>query len=142
MTARPRAISPAMLGAYRRTDYAIGGRLHVTIGRRLEAIDDLLAGMGVRTACLVTASNPRSRRMASGWNARMNAALERRLARLPHGRAEGRLGGWRERGFVVGGDPRVLARLARLFRQNAVVVLARGRPPSLRVVALETAPGG
>ena len=56
----------------------------------------------------------------------MQAALVARLQRWPVRAAEGRGRGWREAHLLVAAPEAVVLRLARLFRQNAVVV-ARGR---------------
>jgi hypothetical protein len=64
--------------------------------------------------------------MPAGWNARMQAALMARLRRWPVRCAVGRGRSWQEAHVLVDAPEAVVARLARLFRQNAVVV-ARGR---------------
>ena len=61
----------------------------------------------------------------------MNRALAdvaRRLAPVP---AEGRLGPWRETGFMIEAPPARAAVLARRFRQNAIVVMRSGQPATL-----------
>ncbi|MEJ0020926.1 MAG: DUF3293 domain-containing protein [Acetobacteraceae bacterium] len=83
---------------------------------------------GVAQATLVTAWNPRSRRMPEGWNRRMQQRLRERLRRRVVREADGALGGWREAMLLVGGPPAPVIRLARRFRQHAVVALHRGRP--------------
>ncbi len=132
MTAAP---GPRLLRLYRRTDYVIEGRVHVAIGRRSGGSDALLLRMGARRGVILTAANPRSRFMADGWNRRMTSTLALGLRGLPSMPAEGRLGGWREAGLLVCGDPRRLARVGRRFRQNALVVVEAGRPARLMVLA-------
>ena len=123
-------LSPALLRLYRRADYVVANRPPMRIGRRAPVAGETLAG----DAVLLTAANPRSRRMPSGWNARMNRALAdaaRRLRPLP---AEGRLGAWREEGFLLEAAPARAAALGRRFRQNAVVVVKGGQPVRLMLL--------
>jgi hypothetical protein len=72
---------------------------------------------------LVTAWNPRSRRMPDGWNRRMQQRLRECLRRFAMIDAAGSLGGWHEAMLLVAGDPRPVVRFAARFRQRAVVVL-------------------
>ncbi len=122
----PRALSgvlpvtPKVLRAYRLSAYRAGG-LDVRIGRRVSGV----AGRG--DIVFVSACNPGGRRYPDGWNARMMTRLYERLRGVPYVDGEGRLGRW--------GEPLVAAwlplargkRLARLFRQNAVVLVRRGQ---------------
>ena len=123
---------PALLGAYRRTRYSAAGVV-VRIGRPVP--DALLASVGAREAVLVTAWNPLSRKMQDGWNARMQRRLAERLRRFVVLPADGALGRWLEAHVLVGADARRMIRLARVFRQRAVVVLRRGQ--RARLVVLE-----
>ena len=127
-------MKPALHRAYTRTRYEAGGVV-VRIGQRSTAMDALLDAHRVRSAGFVTAWNPFSRRMPRGWNERMlgrlREAARRRRRVLAEGWGSG--GGWAERHLLVAGDARWLARLARRFRQNALVVVARGRPARLQM---------
>ncbi len=127
-------MTPKLLRLYRRTDYVVDGHVHVAIGHRSRATDAMLTRLGARAGGLITAANPRSRTMPDAWNRRMTRLLTGLVARptLP---AEGRYRGWREEGLFVGGDPRRLARVARIFRQNALVVVEYGRPARLLLLA-------
>ncbi len=69
--------------------------------------------------------------MPEGWNRRMQQRLRERLRRHTALPAESSLGRWREDMLFVRADPRVVLRLARIFRQCAIVVL-RGRTTRLR----------
>ena len=119
-----------LLGLYRRTDYVVDGRVHVAVGRRSRATDAMLTRLGARAGARVTAANRPSRAGPGGGNRGVAHALAvlDTLLLLP---AEGRLGGWREEGLFVCGDPRRLARLGRRFRQNALVLVEYGRPARL-----------
>ena len=116
-------IAPRLLRAYRDTIYQANGT-DIRIGRRSSNLP--LERLGARTAVLLTAWNPWSRRMPVGWNHRMQRALLLRLRRFRLVGAQGSLGCWHEAMFLVAGDPRPLVRLAATFRQRAVVVLRRG----------------
>jgi hypothetical protein len=123
------SFSPRLLRAYRDTVYQAAG-CDVRIGRR--APDALFARLGCREAAFVTAWNPRSRRMPDGWNRRMQQRLCERLRRSVVLAADGSLGRWHEAHLLVGGDSRRVLRLARLFRQHAIVCVQRGRRARLR----------
>lgn len=112
----------AMRLAYRLTRYDVGG-MTFRVGKRSAGIDRLLASNGHRAATFVTAFNPFSRRMPAGWNCRMQArlALASRGSRPLEG--TGCWHGWCEAHYLLFGDPRPVIRLARRFRQNAVVVV-------------------
>ena len=111
-------MSPHLRRLYRRTDYVVGIGPPIRIGRRTFL---------VREGALLTAANPRSRRMPDGWNARMNRALAETARRLLPVPAEGRLGDWREEGFLIEAPVARAAVLGRRFRQNALVVVRRGQ---------------
>jgi hypothetical protein len=128
---RCEVMPPALLGAYRRTRYSAEGVV-VRIGRRVPSA--LLVRVGGPEAVLVTAWNPFSRKMPLGWNARMQRRLAERLRRFVVLPADGRLGPWHEAHLLVGADARRMVRLARVFRQRAVVVLRRGQGARLVVL--------
>jgi hypothetical protein len=124
-------LPPSLLRAYRLTGYQAEG-VAIRIGLRVP--DALFAGMHARTATLVTAWNPLSRRMPKGWNDRMQRRLRERLRRFVVRDAEGSLYRWREEMLLVGGDPRPVLRLAARFRQHGVVSLRTGQKARLRLV--------
>ncbi len=127
------ALPARLLRAYRRTHYEAEGA-SVYPGRRAPAIDRLLRRHGVRGATFIASDNPYSCRMPDGWNRRMQTCLSaaaRRYATLP---ATGSWRGWQEQHLLLLGDPRPAIRLARRFRQNAVVVVRAGQPA--RLIAL------
>lgn len=127
----PRAtVSPRLLRSYRATRYQVGPVV-LRIGRRSPGMDAILAQLGARTGVLITAWNPFSRRMPIGWNQRMQQRLQQHLGRRPTLPASGTLGGWHEVHVLVAGNPRPTVRLAKLFRQTAVVAVARNQPARL-----------
>lgn len=125
-------IPPRLLGFYRRTSYRVG-ETDIRIGRRVPRC--LFAQAGSRTAIILTAWNPRSRRCPDGWNHRMQRQLRQHLRRFPVIAAEGSLRQWREAMLLAGGPEAPLVRIAARFRQFAVVVLQRGQAARLRPVA-------
>jgi hypothetical protein len=127
----PRPLPPRLLRAYRDTTYRVNG-VTVRIGRRCP--DALFGGLNGRTAVLVTAWNPRSRRMPDGWNHRMQQNLRRQLRRFVVLEAEGSLRRWREAMLLVAGDSRPCVRIAARFRQHAVVIVRLGHRAQVRLV--------
>jgi hypothetical protein len=125
------SLPPPLARAYRLTRYRAAG-FDIRIGRRPSAA--LFEMLGAPQAALVTAWNPRSRRMPEGWNRRMQARLRERLRGALAIDGEGELGSWHEAMLLVVGDPRCTIRLAAVFRQRAVVVVRRGRRAELRLV--------
>jgi len=131
------------------TRYKVAG-VTIRIGRRSPAMDQHLASRGLRAAIFVSASNPFSQRRPEGWNRRMHARLTeaashaaaRQPERTPQASgtqgtmrplpATGSWRGWREAHLVLFGDPRPAMRLARRFRQNAVVIIKLRQPADLR----------
>jgi Protein of unknown function (DUF3293) len=112
----------AMRLAYRMTRYNVG-EVTFRVGKRSPGIDRLLGAHGQRVATFVTAFNPFSRRMPAGWNNRMHARLAVASRRSWPLQGTGCWGGWCETHYLLFGDPRPVIRLARRFRQNAVVVV-------------------
>jgi hypothetical protein len=129
--ARHQAIPPRLMRAYRLTRYRAAG-CEIRIGHR--APNALFTQLQNRTGTLLTAWNPLSRRMPDGWNTRMQRRLRLRLQRAAVLEAEGSLQGWREAMLLVGGQPARAVRLARQFRQCAVVVLRQGA--RVRLIAI------
>jgi hypothetical protein len=110
------------LRAYRLTRYEAAG-VHVHIGRRSKAADRLLRAHGARSAVFITAYNPFSRVMPPEWNQRMQTRLRHGLGRRQVLSGRGTLGRWSEAHVLVFGDPRPILRLARLYRQNGIVIV-------------------
>jgi hypothetical protein len=120
-----------MRAAYLRAEYEAAG-LTLRIGVRSPAFDALLRRHRARSAAFVTAWNPFSRRMPEGWNDRMLARMRGAARGRVLAEGIGSADRWWERHLLVAGDPRWTARLARRFRQNAIVVIAPRRPAKLR----------
>ena len=118
---------PALLRAYRKTDYRVAGCVF-NIGRRAPAIDRLLTSHHAREAALITAHNPFSRRMPLGWNRRMQSRLAQVARRHPTLPAEGAWRCWSEDHLLLLASRRQALCLARRFRQHAIVRLRIRQP--------------
>ena len=110
---------------YRASCY-FAGAYFARIGQRAPALDALLRHWRVQEGVFIAAGNPFSRRMAVGWNARRHALLRERLRGLPHVEGKGGVKRWWEAHYFIGISAARGKRLARLFRQNAMVALRRG----------------
>jgi hypothetical protein len=121
-----------LLSAWRHTHYTTG-TIDVMINRRSSEMDKLLTAYRVRSAVFVTAWNPLSHRMSVRWNQRMQDRLKQRLRRCVTLPAEGSCWRWREEHLLVLAAPGLVKRLARLFRQAAVVVVKRGQAAALTI---------
>ena len=111
--------------AYRASCYFAGAHA-ARIGQRAPALDALLRSWHAREGVFIAAGNPFSRRMAEGWNARHHAALRDRLRGLHYVDGKGGAKRWWEAHCFIGISAARGRRLARLFRQNAMVALRRG----------------
>jgi hypothetical protein len=123
-------VSAKLLKAYRQTSY-VAGNAEVRIARRSSAMDALLSAHGARIGVFVTAWNPWSRRMPPGWNRRMQMLLKQRVRQYSTFPAEGSWRRWHEDHLLLLAEPRIASRVARQFRQVAVVVVKRGQPAAL-----------
>jgi len=125
LCAAPRPVGPALLRGWRGTRFEVGDAF-AWLGRRSPSMDAALAAAGARQAVVLGAWNPASRRWPAVRNARMHARLRLRARRLGGWDCLGRpaRGPWApEAHLTLPGDPRPAIRLARLFRQHAVLRL-------------------
>jgi hypothetical protein len=111
--------------AYRTSCYFVGAHA-ARIGQRASGLDALLRSWRVQEGVFIAASNPFSRRHPDGWNARRHAALRERLRGLPYVKGWGGAKRWWEAHCFIGISVSRGRKLARLFRQNAMVALRRG----------------
>ncbi len=95
-------------------------------------MDALLEARGVSEGVLVTAWNPGRRRLPEGVNRRRAARLAERLRGLPAVPGVNGEARWREESLLVLAATRRVETLGRLFGQDAVVLLRRGRRARLR----------
>jgi hypothetical protein len=132
---------PRLLRAYRQSRYTAGD-IDIRIGRRNAAMDAWLADHGAQTGVLITAWNPRSRRMPRGWNVRMQRKLAEHLHRCICANADGRLRRWHEAQILVLSPRRPAERIAMRFRQRGIVVLQRRHPARLIILPNRCRPLG
>lgn len=135
-------ISKELLRAYEDSDYVVFAdpEFVLKIGEPSRRLDALLDEEGATTATFVTAANPRSERRSAKENAAALAVLDQLVAAAgyPWRAGEGREanGSWREPSRLVIGITRANAEaLGRLFGQNAIVFMDKGRAPELLVLA-------
>ena len=119
---------------YAASPYEVAGEV-LRVGRRAPAIDRLMLGARAQDAVLMTACNPLGRRQPQGWNNRMMARLREAVRRRITFPGKSGAGLWREAQILVLCGPAWGVRLARRFRQNAVLHLHRGQPPRLMACA-------
>ncbi len=124
-------LRPSLLRAYHLTSYHAAGQA-VRIG--CHPPGSLLAHLRSRHAVFITAWNPLSRRMPRGWNDRAQRRLELHLRRFRSLNGHGSLGTWHEAHLLVAGHPGAISRIARRFRQSAIVVLQQGRKARLMLL--------
>ncbi len=133
-------VPASLLRAYRDTLY-LADDAAVFVGRRSAAMDRLLRRHGTRSGVFLTAWNPMSRPMPMGWNMRMQSRLAQHLRRIPCLPAVGVGRCWREAHVLVLANPLLVCRLARRFRQRAVLIVRAGQPAELSMrPSDETAP--
>ncbi len=97
-------------------------------------MDRILLAHGMREAAFITAYNPLSRKRPPGWNHRMQARLEQRLRQRTSLPACGRWRNWAEAHLLVFGDVQPAIRLARYFRQCAIVIVQLRQPAELHTL--------
>lgn len=124
------AMTPRLMCSFHATTYTANG-IAFRIGQRSLGIDSLLRQNGVRSAVFLGADNPYSRRMPPGWNVRNRQRLRERLRRRQTAEGSGKLRNWSEKHTLVFGATQPSVRLARLMRQNGIVILKIGQPPAI-----------
>ena len=130
--------SKKLIAAYEDSDYVIfeEPELVLKIGEKSQRLDALLEKEGATTACFLTAANPRSEKKTAAENAAALEVLDQLVAAsgYPMRKAEGRApdGKWKEPSRLVIGIYRDNAdKLGRLFGQNAIVFMEKGKAPEL-----------
>ena len=134
-------LSPDLLSVYEDADYVVFGdpELVLKIGEPSRRLDVLLGEEGATTAAFVTAANPRSEPRSPEENAAALAALDQLVAAAGYpwraGEGRGSDASWVEPSRLVIGIYRENAELmGRMFRQNAIVFVEKGRAPELVVL--------
>lgn len=135
-------ISKELIQAYEDADYVVFAEPEfvLKIGERSARLDALLQSEHSSSAAFVTAANPRSEKKSAAENAAALALLDQIVAAAgyPWRAGEGREpdGRWVEPSRLVMGIYRENAEaLGRLFGQNAIVFVEKGRAPELLLLA-------
>jgi uncharacterized protein DUF3293 len=132
-------LSQDLLSAYEHADYVVFAdpELVLRIGEPSPRLDALLEAEGATAAAYLTAANPRSEPRTDAENRSAGATLDELLASAGYPRYAGEA---RDPENRHGPEPSVLvigiyranaATLGRLFGQNAIVFVEKGRPPEL-----------
>jgi len=124
--------TPTVLRAYRLSTYTADG-IVAHVGRRPDPMPPRWAG---RDLVLLSACNPGGRLRPDGWNRRMMGQLREALRGFSCAEGEGKMGRWSEPLLLVAIAPARGIRLARRFRQNAVILLRDRRPARLVLLAV------
>jgi hypothetical protein len=131
-------LNKKLIEQYRDSDYIVflEPELVLKVGEPSERLDRLLEVHGAASAAFVTAANPRSEKRSAAENAEAMGALDGILAAAGYPRypGEGRNAerSWREPSVLAIGIFRANAQaLGRLFGQNAVVFIEKGKAPEL-----------
>ena len=131
-------IPPELIKAYEDADYVVFAEppLVLKIGVPSRRLDQLIEQEGATTAAFLTAANPRSEARSPQQNAAELAKLDEIIAHAgyPWRPGEGREpdGSWVEPSRLVIGIYRANAEtLGRLFGQNAIVFVDKGKAPEL-----------
>src|SRR6266852_3089723 len=136
-----RPAKPGLIAAYEKALYVVFGKpeLVIRIGQPNADLDELLAAEGAATAAYITAANPRGVATSAWKNEIANAALVQTPTKAGYRCFEGEgrdpQGRWKpERSVLVVGISRADAEgVGRVFEQNAIVFIERGRAPELVV---------
>ncbi|TMG73650.1 MAG: DUF3293 domain-containing protein [Betaproteobacteria bacterium] len=136
------AATPEQIAAYKKAQYVVLGdpELVIRIGEPNPDLDELLEAEGAATAAYITAANPRGEARDAWENEIANAALVRSQTEAGYSCYEGEgrdpQGRWTpERSALVVGISRSDAEaLGRVFEQNAIVFVEKGRSPELVVL--------
>lgn len=132
-------LDDALYQAYRATDYRVHAPSPFTlrIGARSVDCDALLSARGTDGAAFLTAWNPFSQPVPDAENraaqARLAADLDMVCTTIFPGEGKGEIGDWPPEPslFALGITEADATRLARAYRQNAYVWIARGQPARL-----------
>lgn len=107
------------------------GPVVARVGRRSPSAEAWLRARRLPCAAMLTAWNPMGRRRPDGWNARAQARLVASLRPWPREEGVSGTARWQEHNLMLGLPPRAARRLARRWRQAAILLLGRGRPARL-----------
>ena len=132
-------LTPELIDAYENADYVVFANPEIVlrIGEPSPRLDALLAAEGATAAAYLTAANPRSEPRTDAQNRSAGATLDELLASAGYPRYAGEARDPENQRaaeasvLVVGIYRANAATLGRLFGQNAIVFVEKGRPPEL-----------
>jgi len=132
-------LAPELIDAYENADYVVftDPELVLRIGEPSPRLDALLEAEGATAAAYITAANPRSEQKTDAENESAGATLDELLARSGYPRYAGEARDPENQRaaeasvLVIGIYRDNAAILGRLFGQNAIVFVEKGRPPEL-----------
>jgi hypothetical protein len=133
------ALPPELIDAYENADYVVftNPKLVLRIGEPSPRLDALLEAEGATAAAYITAANPRSEPRTDAENRSAGATLDELLASAGYPRYAGEA---RDPDNKRAAEPSVLVigiyrgnaeALGRLFGQNAIVFVEKGKAPEL-----------
>jgi hypothetical protein len=133
------ALAPELIDAYENADYVVftDPELVLRIGEPSPRLDALLEAEGATAAVYITAANPRSEQKTDAENESAGATLDELLARSGYPRYAGEARDPESRraaeaSVLVIGIYRANAEaLGRIFGQNAIVFVEKGKAPEL-----------
>jgi hypothetical protein len=133
------ALAPELIDAYENADYVVftDPELVLRIGEPSPRLDALLEAEGATAAVYITAANPRSEQKTDAENESAGATLDELLARSGYPRYAGEARDPENRRaaeasvLVIGIYRDNAVTLARIFGQNAIVLIEKGKAPEL-----------
>ncbi|HXL75419.1 MAG TPA: DUF3293 domain-containing protein [Burkholderiales bacterium] len=133
------ALAPELIEAYENADYVVftDPELVLRIREPSPRLDALLAAEGATAAAYITAANPRSEQKTDAENESAGATLDELLARSGYPRYAGEARDPEKRRaaeasvLVIGIYRDNAVTLARIFGQNAIVLIEKGKAPEL-----------
>src|SRR5688572_28438769 len=136
------ALDPELREAYEKAHYVLLGEpeLVIRVGEPSRDLDELLDAEGARTAAFISAANPGSQLLPESENHVAYVALLQSQEEAGYScyAGEGRdpSGKWpaEKSALVIGISREDAERVGRVFEQNAIVFIEKGRPPELLVL--------
>ena len=133
------ALAPELIEAYENADYVVftDPELVLRIGEPSPRLDAVLEAEGATAAAYITAANPRSEQKTGAENESAGATLDELLARSGYPRYAGEARDPEKRRaaeasvLVIGIYRDNAVTLARIFGQNAIVLIEKGKAPEL-----------
>jgi hypothetical protein len=133
------ALAPELIEAYENADYVVftDPELVLRIREPSPRLDALLAAEGATAAAYITAANPRSEQKTDAENESAGATLDELLASAGYPRYAGEARDPENRRaaeasvLVIGIYRDNAVTLARIFGQNAIVLIEKGKAPEL-----------